>query len=427
MNRGDGHLPRNGNAGDWSRPAESAVLARGFEHGFSQRVPLTIGLEEELILVDAASLLPANQAEAVLAKLPGDRFRPELRASQLELLSPPCPTVADSCKAIADGRRQILANLDGKLRLIGVGAHPLSTKPIEITPRARYEEIARDCPWAVRRGLPSGLHVHVALDGPSEALGVYNAARSYLPEIAALAANSPFFEGSESGLSSVRMKLNADFPRSGIPPAFGSWRELADFVLWGRSGRLFPDLSYLWWDLRPRPEYGTLEFRIADAQTTLAAVAAVAALCQALVAALRSRVREGLPLPVHRTHVLNENRWRAMRDGVQAQLVDPDTGLSEPARDRLGHLLLELEPHAAALGCSSQLEGAWSLLARNGALRQREVVLDRGLDELVGWLADQTEGPPTGPVLRAQRPFASEAAGVGGRTVAELEPGTQSI
>src|SRR5204862_6753557 len=121
---------------------------------------------------------------------------------------------------------------------------------------------------------------------PCEALAVYNAARSYLPELAALTANSPFFEGCDSGLASARLKLTEDLPRSGIPPAFASWRQLAEFAAWGARAGLFADLAYLWWDLRPRPDHGTLEFRIADVQTRLEEAATVAAFCQALVATL---------------------------------------------------------------------------------------------------------------------------------------------
>jgi carboxylate-amine ligase len=377
----------------WSLSGEAERLAFGYERGFSGQPGSTVGLEEELILLDPESLLPANGVELVLARLAGDgRFRPELRAAQLELVSPICLTVADACRELAGARDRALGILDGDMRLAAVGTHPLSTEPVEITPRRRYREIAFDCPWAIRRGLPSGLHVHVAVGDPGEALAVYNAARSYLPEIAALAANSPFFEGDDSGLASVRLKLAEDFHRSGIPPAFGSWREFARFVAWGSHGGAFADLSYLWWDLRPRPDYGTLEFRIADVQTKLADTAAIAALCQSLVAALQSRFRAGLPLPEHETYVLNENRSRAVRDGLQRMLVDPDTGTAQPARDRLRQLLLTVEPFADELGCSVELAGAWSLIAENGAVRQREIAAQRGLPRLVEWLADQTEG-----------------------------------
>ena len=139
----------------------------------------------------------------------------------------------------------------------------------------------------------------------------------------------------------------------------------------GARGGLFEDMSYLWWDLRLRPEYGTLEFRIADTQTSVADAAGVTAFCQALVAMLRERVRAVEPPPVHPTHVISENRWRALRDGLAADLVDPTTGLVESARGRVTRLLLELGPHADRIGCGPELANVWPLLAANGADRQR--------------------------------------------------------
>jgi carboxylate-amine ligase len=233
--------------------------------------------------------------------------------------------------------------------------------------------------------------VHVGLGDADEALAVYNAARGYLPELAALSANSPFFEGQDSQLASTRLKLVEDHPRAGIPPAFASWRDLASFVSWGAGGGLFADVTYLWWDLRLRPDLGTIEFRIADAQTSLDQVAAIAAVVQCLVSSLRLRLRAGERLPVHPTHVLNENRWRAVRDGVDGELVDLVTGVAAPARARIASLLLELEPYAAELGCSAELELAWPMLVRNGARRQREVAATRGLDGLASWLSAETE------------------------------------
>ena len=182
-------------------------------------------------------------------------------------------------------------------------------------------------------------------------------------------------------------------PRTGVPPLFGSWREFAAYAEWGLGAGLFPDLGHLWWDLRPRPDLGTLEFRIADAQTGVTDTAAIVAVCQALVAALGTRFRAGDRLPAHPDHVIAENRWRGVRDGVAGELVDLDTGVAEPARHCIGRLLLELEPYAAELGSSGELELAWAMLARNGELRQRLVAAARGAAGLVAWLVAQTEWP----------------------------------
>jgi carboxylate-amine ligase len=380
-------------ASPWWRRADPDFLARSFERGFRSGSLPTLGLEEELILVDADSLEPADEAERVLAGAPGDaRFKLELRAAQLELVTPVCLTVADARRELAGARAELVERLEGRVRPLAVGTHPFSALPITISQQPRYVGIALECPWVVRRGLPSGLHVHIGLGGPVEALAVFNAARSYLPELAALGANSPFFEGRDTGLASSRLKLCEDLPRAGIPPAFASWRELAGFVAWGARGRLFRDLSYLWWDIRPRPDYGTLEFRVADSQTEVGSSAAIAAICQSLVVALQTRLRNGERLAVHPSHMINENRWRALRGGLDGELVDLDTGVPTSTRDRLARLLVELEPHAKELGCCEQLAHAWSLLADGGgADRQRVIAEERGVTGLVEWLADTTE------------------------------------
>jgi len=182
--------------------------------------------------------------------------------------------------------------------------------------------------------------------------------RSFLPELAALAANSPFLGGRDTGLASTRLKLNEAFPRAGIPPAFRSWNDYADFVSWGTTSRLFPDQSHLWWDLRPHPLHGTLEFRVADAQTRIEEAGAVAAVSQALVANLSARYDAGEKLPVHDTHRIAENRWRAVRDGLGGRLVDLDTGVAVPTRRRLEEILASLEPVAEALGSRNRLLAA---------------------------------------------------------------------
>ena len=367
------------------------ALTRSYLRGFSRGGGASVGLEEELILVDPRTLQPVEQVERVLAELADRRFAAEFRSAQLELIMPVALTVARLCEELARSRNAAVAALRGRVSLLAAGSHPRATGPVTVTDRPRYRRIAADHVWATRRGLPSGLHVHVGVGDPDEALAVYNAARSRLPELAALAANSPYFEGGDSGLASSRLKLVEDLPRAGIPPAFQSWRELAGYVDWGLRAGLFPDPGHLWWDLRPRPDLGTIEFRVADAQTSVAETAAVVAVIQALVAALCTRFRAGDRLPAHPAHVIAENRWRAIRDGVAGELVDPDTGEPEPTRNRIGRLLLELEPYAAELGSSDELELAWAMLARNGAVRQREIAAEHGLAGLERWLVRRTE------------------------------------
>ena len=158
-----------------------------------------------------------------------------------------------------------------------------------ITDRPRYRLIARDHPWAVRRGLPSGLHVHVGLGDADEALAVYNAARSYLPELAALAANSPFFEGADSGLASTRLKLVEDLSRAATPPVFATWHDFDDFVSWGAAGGLFPTSPISGGTSGRGPTWGRSSSASPTRRRSSTHTAALVALCQSLVSALRLR------------------------------------------------------------------------------------------------------------------------------------------
>jgi carboxylate-amine ligase len=219
---------------------------------------------------------------------------------------------------------------------------------------------------------------------------VYNAARSYLPELGALAANSPFFDGHDSHLASARRSLMGAFHRSGVPPAFRTWEDFAAFVEWGRRGRLFPDASHFWWELRPHARYGTVELRAADTQTRVEDALAVAVVFQSLAAWLAERHDAGETLPVHDTVRIEENAWRSMRYGVRGWMVDLEDGEPAPARERIGRLLDELEPVAERLGGADGLRTARALLLDNGAERQRYVEAAEGLDGLVRWLARET-------------------------------------
>ena len=355
----------------------------------------TVGIEDELMLVDPATLELAPAIERVLAEVADDaRFTTELRTAQLEIVTPVCATAAEAREQLSNARRRLVRRLHGGIALLAAGTHPFSADWGEVTEDEHYRAIADEFTWAARRSLACGLHVHVSVPGAERALAVYNALRSYLPELAALGANSPFLEGEDSGLCSIRPKLNEAFPRAGVPPRFDSWEELVGFVDWGRAGGLFPDASHFWWDLRPHLQHGTLELRAADAQTRVDDAAGIAALFQALVLHLAERYDSGEALPVHETHRISENAWRAYRDGVRGWLVDLDTGAPQPTRARLARLIADLEPAARTLGSSDQLEHARTLLGGNGADRQRYVEERDGMRGLVAWLVDETQAEP---------------------------------
>ena len=301
---------------------------------------------------------PAPAAEYALALGAGDRrLAGELHSAQVEAMTPVCVSVADVARELASIRRLVARGLGPDVLVVGTGAHALTSEPGPLSSATKYRKIAADHPWAARSVLACGLHVHVAVSGADRALAVYNALRSYLPELLALGANSPFYRGEDSGLASVRAKVNQGWPRAGVPPAFASWRDLAEFAVWARDGGAFPDASHQWWDLRLSATHGTIEVRVADTQTRVDDAATLIAMVQSLVCDLAARFEAGEQLPVHRDERIVENMWLATRDGIGGHLIDLETGARTWTADRLQDLASSLLPTARSLGCDRELLG----------------------------------------------------------------------
>ena len=291
-----------------------------------------------LVSPETLDLAPANEeALALLDGAPG--FQRELRASQIEIVTPVCQNAEEIELALTSARRRLLRALDGRIGVIGVGAHPFARDFGSFTDNDRYRMIEDEYRWAARRSVLCGLHVHVAVGGAERTLAVYNAVRSLLPEVVAVAANSPFFEGVDTELCSIRPKLLEALSRTGVPPAFSSWAEFVAFIDWGRRGGLFPDSSFLWWDLRPNVEYGTLELRAADAQTRVEDAAAVAGTranhhCLAQRSLRPRPATAGACVPPHRRErvagrsLRRSRRVGGSRDGEAR--ADPRPGRSTP-------------------------------------------------------------------------------------------------
>jgi len=355
----------------------------------------TVGAEEEILLVDPATGMPLPAADLALDRLRDDpRLTTEFRAAQVEIVTPVCVAVADVARELGAVRRSLAAGLDPDALAVAVGAHPCAAHPGPIASRPRYAAIASAHPWAARHMLTCGLHVHVAVGGADRALAVYNALRSYLPEIIALGANAPFHDGADTGLATARPFLNRSLSRFGVPPAFSTWHELGEFVAWGRRSSTVPEMSHLWWDLRLRPETATIEVRAADAQTRVEDSAAIIALIQCLVYDLAGRFDAGEPLLVHDRDRISEALFVATRDGLAGFLPDLDHGDLVRASERVVALSDRLQPAAWVLGCTEELERVKHLvLAGGGATRQRAIEADAGIDGLVDVLAHETCQP----------------------------------
>jgi carboxylate-amine ligase len=350
--------------------------------------PLTVGVEDELMVLDAETLDLAPQADDVLRLLDGDpRFKRELPAAQLEVVTAPLGSVAEVAEQLSRARRDLATVAGERWRFAAAGVHPFAATEGILSPGDIYAETRERYGRIARQQLVFALQVHVAVGGADRTLAVYNALRSYLPEISALAANSRWHDGRDSEFASVRPKIGEALPRQGVPPRLETWEDYAAALRWGaRSGAFEPRVW--WWELRPHTMLGTLEVRVPDAQATVAEGAGVAAFVHALIARLAERYDGGEPLPSHPRWKIEENRWAAARDGVEGALADLDTGENRPTRERLLDLVDELRPCAARIGAEHSLEHARALAGANGAVRQRDAAERGGAQAVARALAD---------------------------------------
>jgi carboxylate-amine ligase len=356
---------------------------------FDAPTPLTVGLEEEVFLLRPHDLDLAPRAAEVLAVVGGDgHYKLELPAGQLEMATAPAATVAAAAGQLADARRALVERTDGLVRFAGTGVHPFAAAVGVLNDGEHYRRMAAEFGDVARRQLVCALQVHVAIGSAAATLPVYNALRSYLPELAALAANAPFHEGRDTGLASVRPKIAELLPRQGIPPVLSGWDAYVGELRWGAATGQVPSPRAWWWELRPHPVHGTLEVRVCDTQATVRDSAALAAVVQCLVARLIERHAQGEDLPVATTWRIAENRWSANRHGVHGAMADLVTGAPEPTRLRLHRLLDDLGPAADRLGCAAELADAARLAGANGADRQRALAARHGLTGMLAQLAD---------------------------------------
>jgi carboxylate-amine ligase len=364
---------------------------------FDAVAPLTIGLEEELMLLDVESLDLAPSVDSALELLgPDERFKRELPASQLESITTPCATAGEAVSQLVAARMDLSARLDGHFALAASGTHPFAAPLGALNRGEHYDAVAARFVDVARRQQVFALQIHVAPGSADTALAIYNALRGYLPELAALAANSPFHGGADTAHASWRARIAELLPRQGIPPALRDWDDYAAQLDWGVASGALSAPGGWWWELRPHTSLGTLELRVPDAQTTLDDAAAIVAVGHCLVKWLADRHRDGEDLGVPATWRIAENRWMAVRDGLDARLVDLEDGAITPARERIATLLASLAPVARELGCSAELGQAEALLEENGAERQRRVEHDVGIAGLVAWMRDEFAGASAG-------------------------------
>ena len=367
----------------------------------------TLGIEEEVMLLDPRDWSLAPAIDDVLAALPDElagHVSSETHASAVELRTGVHQVVGDAIAELGRLRGQ-LSDVVSSLGLAAgaSGTHPSAVwHEMRVSSRERHQEVYGSMRELAHREPTFALHVHVGVPSGEAGIAAHNRVRAHLPLLLALSANSPFWQGRDTGLASARTPLFQAFPRVGIPRTFGSYGEYVRAVDLLLSCGAFPDHTYLWWDVRPQPGLGTVEVRIMDTQSTLGGTAALVALVQSLV---RLELVDGHAdaALVHAPEVLDENRFLAARDGCDAQLVDPVKGHAVSIVDQVADLVVCCAPHAAELGCSEELKLVAGLLVEGGPARQRRLAERDGLVGLVADLAEDFRDS----VPRAQRDVAA--------------------
>ena len=370
---------------------QSAAPARTWWdwNGRPRGAQYTVGIEEEAMLLDPDGWILAHHSDRVLEALPAEVIEHatvETHRSALELAT----GVHDDVPSAVDEMRALRRGLEGAVRSLGMrvasaGTHPSAVwQDTVVSTGKRYAFVYGSMRELARREPTFALHVHVGISSPNDAVRLVNRMRAHLPLFLALSVNSPFWQGRDTGLASARTPLFQAFPRVGIPRRFRDYDDYVGTVDLLMRCESMPDPTFLWWDVRPQPRFGTVEVRIMDAQTSVADAASLAALVQCVA---RLEV-EGGYMSVRALEVpeaLDENRFLAARDGMSAELIDVELERRVPAREVALRLIEACAPHAKELGCEAELGRVAAMAERTGADRQLD--LARGPEKLAGLVA----------------------------------------
>lgn len=354
----------------------TSQLARRIR-GYGTSTAYSLGVEEEFQLLDPETFELAPVIDALLEGVStADRsfVKHELMQGVVETATAVCENIGQAHEDLARLRTLVI----DRAREVGAVVASSGTTPVScwegqlVTNLPRYQQIVARLQYVARRELIFGLHVHVGVDSADKCIYVFNALREELPLLLALSSNSPFWQGQPTGLASSRIKVFDAFPRSGMPPELADgWDEYQALLDRGAKTGLVPDHTYVWWDVRPHPDFGTIEVRICDAQTRLVDTTAIAALIQALVAWHGDRFDAGVAaVPAAPQTFIEENRWSAARYGIDGEMLDFATDQMVPTRQLLARMLDRLEGVSTRLGSREQFDAVGGMLTRTGASRQ---------------------------------------------------------
>jgi carboxylate-amine ligase len=348
----------------------------------------TLGVEIEIGIVDTQTRELACVASPILTTVGATYPEGEHPRAKHELYESTIEVITGICDTVDDARRDLTATL-AELDVVmapqgfafeGAGLHPTARWfDLQMTQGERYQRLVDRIQWPARRLMTHGVHFHVGVRSAEKVVAITDALSAYLPHFVALSASSPFWHGHDSGLASVRTKIFEAMPTAGLPPKLEAWSDFEAFMDTLLRAGSISSVREVWWDIRPHPDFGTVELRMCDGIPTMSEVCALAALAQSLVEHLDTMIDEGRELPSRRDWVRRENKWRAARDGVQAELVIDDAGNVRPIVDDITDMVNALRPTARALKCEDELMSVLDI-AHNGPsyMRQRNVVKEGG-------------------------------------------------
>jgi YbdK family carboxylate-amine ligase len=380
----------------------------------------SLGVEWELQLVDRQTRELSAGAVEILEQIRPEgaeehpKAKHELLQSTIEIITGVCTTVEEAKADLAGTLAEVTAAADARgLGVMCAGTHPFTDwQTQQISPKERYLELVERMQWLARRLQIFGVHVHVGVRSPEKAIPIVNALTQYVPHFLALSASSPFWVGADTGLASARSKVFESMPTAGLPYQLSGWHEFETYMETLISTHAIESVREVWWDIRPHPGFGTVELRICDGLPTLDEIGAVAALSQCLVEQFDTQLDRGYQLPRPTNWIIRENKWRAARYGLHADIVVDEKGTVRPVRQAVLDLVAELEPTARRLGCRNELADVERILAVGASYqRQRAVAAEHDgdlrpvVDRLLAELRDglPAEGPAGGPAQRRTR------------------------
>lgn len=369
----------------------------------------SLGVEMELELVDAGTGELTSRATEVLTAMSGadgadhPKAKHELLESTVEIITGICATAAEARDDLSKTLRDLVAQTGPRgIDLVCSGTHPFSDyRQQTLSPDPRYAWLRQEMQWMADRLQIFGVHVHVGVRSAEKAIAIAGALTAYIPQFLALSASSPYWMGRDTGLASARSKVFEGLPTAGLPYVMANWAEFEEFMTTLICSQSISSVREVWWDIRPHPGFGTVELRICDGLPRMSEVTTVAALSQCLVEWMDGLIDRGYSLPIPKQWVVRQNKWKAARHGIDAEIIVDEAGTLRPMRQALAEVVEDLAPVARRLGCAEELEHTLAMVDVGPSyLRQRRLVAAGAtLAEVVGALAEElrTDQPSTAP------------------------------